>query len=1217
MASFVESGSTQSQGQSQGQDDSQKTERDGETGTGAGEGRDWDRTWHDVTSVLKFEDGRFEAGDMDSSFGKNPWLKFKADYISRKEALMRKSPGVEEGVKALLSMYAEEEEADTATGGDSGGRTVPSLVEWYTWEVKRHYLGWLKPTVQDILFSSTEESEGKKSAEKRLRGILERLRTAWEVYVGVGRKWVFTKVNPGTATPRAKPSRRAVGVLFESARKSVRGADIGGGGEQDGNEDEDTEDDEDEFNLSYFTVTTEEENNGGEEEGEVDEVALGKFVRTLNSIISYSLRDPEWSALVYEVFLEWCGCILNSPPGMAGEEDEDEKGDQQEQDEGGENSFTNAFGDTQEDSIIIDSTDSTQLDDTDILLTTPTPTQFRSSNPSRSPLAPITPLSTTTATATPPKRTKKQVAAQSSLLTAWSHLQKLSLGGSGRRGERVFAEVISVLVTRYIEGSFAGHWANEDEDGNARDVTIEIGEWIEHEVGGLVRLVLVGDGKSGAKENGKSGEKEKKERALARKDRNRVLSPRASFRASELGIGGGSIRRRGAARLSIDGVMLGATPSGSMRRGGGGGLAALAALAEVDVGKFIGKGAGVKKNEQDAEGDDVGDVVLRKEDIEGWKKMALGRLGRLRVRELFEIVVDWPDSIGGVMDLRAYITSPQTRMHLTTTFTTAINNRILHPAASTTDILRVYISLIRAFSVLDPRGVLLDRVTRGIRRYLREREDTVRVIVKGLMGGDSSLVKREDEDNPHLHAQSNNTRGIEEDDLADLAEDLMHGNTASVSGVAGLGDELDFDDMSWVPDPIDAGPEYRRIKGTDVVGSLISLYESKEVFVKEFQAVLAERLLECRDYEGVSEEIRGYEPEIQTLELLRGRFGEGSVQGCDVMLRDIQVGARVDANVRREESLLGDDGEDGVQFHAKILSHLFWPGEMKDEMMASGAGGGGGGWGGAWGYGAAGGEKKHLYKLPPPIKELQEKYERGFEKLNGKRKLEWRDALGYVRVELELEDRIVEVRDARPWCVVVINAFGQSEGDKGEEEGEAWKQVKKTIKELRQELEMDESLVRRAVAYWVSKGVLKEVKPGSDIFIVVERLGDDTTSTSPSPTPGSPPTIAAQSQDDEQDMELEMDTTPDAAAEEDPEDSNAEPPLSAEKQVYAQFIVGMLTNAPGPMGLDRIMMMLGMLVPGGVRCGGEEMGELLERLRREGKVEGGEGEGGWRGKGSG
>lgn len=46
------------------------------------------------------------------------------------------------------------------------------------------------------------------------------------------------------------------------------------------------------------------------------------------------------------------------------------------------------------------------------------------------------------------------------------------------------------------------------------------------------------------------------------------------------------------------------------------------------------------------------DLKRRKEDLESWKRIAVGRLGRLRVGELFEIIVYWPDSLGGVEDLK-------------------------------------------------------------------------------------------------------------------------------------------------------------------------------------------------------------------------------------------------------------------------------------------------------------------------------------------------------------------------------------------------------------------------------------------------------------------------------------------------------------------------------------------------------------------------------------
>ena len=173
-------------------------------------------------------------------------------------------------------------------------------------------------------------------------------------------------------------------------------------------------------------------------------------------------------------------------------------------------------------------------------------------------------------------------------------------------------------------------------------------------------------------------------------------------------------------------------------------------------------------------------------DVERWGEMAVGRLGRMRVDQLFDIVVDWDNSMGAVEDLKAYITAPATRTHLTGAFASVIAQRLLHPGASTTEILQIYISLIKSFALLDPKGVLLDRVARPIRRYLKERDDTVKVIVTGLL------------------ADAESSAAASPDVLVELAVEL-----SQASELAGRGDDdgdLDWDDMAWVPDPIDAGP---------------------------------------------------------------------------------------------------------------------------------------------------------------------------------------------------------------------------------------------------------------------------------------------------------------------------------------------------------------------------------------------------------------------------
>lgn len=191
------------------------------------------------------------------------------------------------------------------------------------------------------------------------------------------------------------------------------------------------------------------------------------------------------------------------------------------------------------------------------------------------------------------------------------------------------------------------------------------------------------------------------------------------------------------------------------------------------------------KDETVGASDSLTEVTLA--NVQRWQEMGINKLGALRTNELFDIIVEWDnDSRGAIEDLKRYITNISSRMHLTTSFSKALSHRLLQPGASTTSILQMYISLIRAFAVLDPKGVLLDRVARPVRRYLRDREDTVTIVVGGL------LADPEDQSSAA-------------DVLSELAVE-MNKTTSLVSEDEVDDGELDWDDMSWMPDPVDAGP---------------------------------------------------------------------------------------------------------------------------------------------------------------------------------------------------------------------------------------------------------------------------------------------------------------------------------------------------------------------------------------------------------------------------
>ena len=411
-------------------------------------------------------------------------------------------------------------------------------------------------------------------------------------------------------------------------------------------------------------------------------------------------------------------------------------------------------------------------------------------------------------------------------------------------------------------------------------------------------------------------------------------------------------------------------------------------------------------------------------DVERWQEMGIKNLGFLRTDELFDVIVDWENgSSGAIEDLKHYLTSPSSRMYLTNTFTSVLSHRLLQPGAATTEILQVYISIIRAFTALDPKGVLLDRVARPIRRYLRERDDTVTIVVGGL------LADPDDESGT-------------EDILIELALEMNKSNSLKTEDETDDG-ELDFDDMNWMPDPVDAGPEYKKSKNLDVIGSLISLFESKDIFVKEFQNILGERLLK-KEYE--------FDREIRVLELLKLRFGEAGLQACEVMLRDILDSRRVDTFIHKDVQLKLDD-QDTPELHTRILSHLFWPSLHSETFL-----------------------------VPPEIEVLQSRYSTGFENLKQSRKLTWLHALGQVTVNLDLEDRTV-TEEVQTWQASVIYAFQPSS------EEDPFSPVTRTVQELSDSLQMTESLLHNALTFWVGKLVLKQVCP--DTYTVLETLSDE------------------------------------------------------------------------------------------------------------------------------
>lgn len=500
--------------------------------------------------------------------------------------------------------------------------------------------------------------------------------------------------------------------------------------------------------------------------------------------------------------------------------------------------------------------------------------------------------------------------------------------------------------------------------------------------------------------------------------------------------------------------------------------------------------------------------TVRGGEIKQWCDMAIARLGRSRVANLFDYVVRWDASIGAILDLKEYVTMPGARMHLSTNFCQQLNRRLLQAGATTIQILDTYIYVIRAFSELDPKGVLLDRVSRPIRRYLKDRDDTTRVIIASLLANIEEWQKSIE---------------LEQNISMEIAKEMF--NPIS-DGSHEHDQDLDWGNMEWTPDPHDAGPDYKRSKSEDILSSLLSLYD-REDFINELKNILGDHLLKSEGSE--------FEREIQLLELFKMRLGDDKMQAAEVMLHDMEESRHINEHIH---TLTADSPEVGLS--AQILSSYFWP-PLREESFA----------------------------VPAPVAAMQEAYESEFRALKDMRRLQWLPALGRVNVELELEDRKVEL-EVLPWQASIIYAFQGDEEDNGS--------ARRTVAELVETLDMDENFVRQGITFWIGKLVLEEA--AHDTYAVLEQL----------PTSGT--SVSAQEA-----AAVAAEATL-AAAVKSPEDI-----LMENMQMYRQFILGMLTNQ-GKMDVKKMHMMLKMVVPGGFGFGVDELRTLLQRMGIEGLVNG-------------
>ncbi|VDM58298.1 unnamed protein product [Angiostrongylus costaricensis] len=251
-------------------------------------------------------------------------------------------------------------------------------------------------------------------------------------------------------------------------------------------------------------------------------------------------------------------------------------------------------------------------------------------------------------------------------------------------------------------------------------------------------------------------------------------------------------------------------------------------------------------------------------------------------------VVNFPKSYPTLSTLRNCMMNVQEygREKLVNTLIHEVESKLLHIAVDTPAILNGYSLCVESLRELDPSCVIMHRVCKVIKEYLKKRPDTVRQIINYITS------EKRDDLAAHLstfHLAFHELTGANDDFLPE-AMNLSQWR-------------------QWVPDPIDVTPGSGRFRqAADVFNMLVSVYGSKEMFVKEYRQLLAERLTSSNTKDPIFE--RRY------LDLLKLRFNEGELQQCEVMLKDIRDSQRIDRTAL---------GRKCVPVSACIISSHFWP----------------------------------------------------------------------------------------------------------------------------------------------------------------------------------------------------------------------------------------------------------------------------------------------------
>ncbi|MCQ2817290.1 MAG: hypothetical protein MJ252_08505 [archaeon] len=229
----------------------------------------------------------------------------------------------------------------------------------------------------------------------------------------------------------------------------------------------------------------------------------------------------------------------------------------------------------------------------------------------------------------------------------------------------------------------------------------------------------------------------------------------------------------------------------------------------------------------------------------------------MKTNKFFDLIKEYPSSSPTLQDFK--ICFPDlNKSKFISALLKQISNNLLIPASSTSMIIEIFIKLIKIMKALEgiaPTPHLLDCFTLPIKEYLRARKDTMQCIVTIILNEDDQNMV-EDMNKAYVRATKKYEYDLFDSDYED-------------SNQIERNDNQNQSNLNAVKE-----------KDIDIISTLVNIFGSPETFMEQYKRMLSERMINNNKF--------SLENEIKNLELLKHKFGEATLQHCDIVIKDIK-----------------------------------------------------------------------------------------------------------------------------------------------------------------------------------------------------------------------------------------------------------------------------------------------------------------------------------------